>query len=285
MKATIKKEQSEFFRNWALEHWDLVNRLAQRRFSDDVLAEEAALYVLEQLSRDNWSCLSGYRGRARLKTFFSTVVYNQLEDFARKRFGRVRPPQWLKKLGGIWLLLYRLLCHERYSFTDALYLAADRHRHLPEDRIEQMAERILGEIPSCGKTQLSEDRFDDNVLNQAKEQEHISQQAGLELQQREQFLAGLYCLLLGDRHDSLKLQALTKATTIPIVLTSDDRLLLKLCHHDGLSVAEAGRMVGLNRFQAHGKLRRLYKKIRESFEAGGCSEEIALLLEPDSDTF
>ena len=156
MTSSQGRKQHHFFKNWAIEHWDLVDRLARRRFVEESLGEEAALYVMNLLDKDDWQIMRGYRGRARLTTYFSAVVYNLLEDFSRKKFGRVRPPSWLRKLGGIWLLLYRFMCLERYNYSEATSLAADRYRHLRQNQIEQMADRILAEIPDCGKVQFSE---------------------------------------------------------------------------------------------------------------------------------
>ncbi len=141
-------EQQQFYKQWAIEHWGLVDRLARRRFSSETLSEEAALYVMSRLETNDWELLRSYRGSARLKSYFSAVVYNLLEDFSRKKFGRVRPPGWLKRLGGAWLLLYQLLCLERYNYGEATSLAVDRYQHLDQERIDLMADRILGEIPS-----------------------------------------------------------------------------------------------------------------------------------------
>jgi DNA-directed RNA polymerase specialized sigma24 family protein len=77
---------------------------------------------------------------------------------------------------------------------------------------------------------------------------------------------------------------LEKLVKQPVALSPEERLLLKLCHRDGLSVSEAGRMLGLNRFQTHGRLRRLYSRIREAFELHGLAEELRLLLKGEPDT-
>lgn len=277
-----EQEKGAFYRTWALNHWQLVNRLAQRRFASDILAEEAALYVMTQLEKNDWQVLRNYRGTARLQTFFSSVVYNQLEDFARTRFGRVRPPLWLRKLGGIWLLLYRLLCLERYSYVDATNRAADSYEQMQFNQIELMADRILGEISSCGKAQYHQESIDEQEL--ADSRDLVSGQDIAEEKERKLFLAALHDYFFGNEPDTQKMEALTRLTGSPVELKPEERVLLKLCHVEGFSVAEAGRKLGLSRFQVHGKMRRLYKRIRQSFEEGGCGAEIRLLLEEDTDT-
>lgn len=274
------QQQHDFFRNWSLKHWDLLNRLARRRFPDETLAEEAALWVLERFEAEAWQKLADYRGGASLRTYFSSVVYNRLEDFARKRYGRVRPPQWLKKLGGIWLYLYRLLCLERYAYADAIYRTADRYPQFKTDQIEPAADQILGAIPTCGQMQGQEVEFSDGDLKS----ESASAPRMLEGKERELFLAGLYQMVIGTSVNKDQISAMAPLADCSIELTSEDRLLLKLCHQEGLSVTNAGKKLGLNRFQAHGKMRRLYKRIRDMFERTGCDDEIRLLLDSDENT-
>lgn len=281
---TVNKEQKQpsYFKNWVLAHWDLVDRLARRRFVGDVLSEEAALYVMNRLENDEWELLRSYRGKARLKTYFSSVVYNLLEDFARQRFGRVRPPLWLRKLGGIWLLLYRLMCLERYNYSEATNLAADRYQRLRLDQIETMADRILGEIPGCGKNQYLEEPLD------KQRHDRLSAKASgrdtAEEKERQKIMRGLHDYFFGPDPDLTRSQPLLKLIGCPVDLKGEERLLLALCHVDGLSVTEAGKKLGLNRFQAHGKLRRLYARLRHTFESAGCSEELRLLFEDTADT-
>lgn len=281
---TVEKERKEqsYFKKWVLEHWDLVDRLARRRFVREVLSEEAALYVMNRLERNGWELLRSHRGNARLKTYFSSVVYNLLEDFARQRFGRVRPPLWLRKLGGIWLLLYRLMCLERFSYSDATNLAADRYQRLRLNQIEVMADRILGEIPTCGKTQYREESLDEQGHGGAST--NVSSQEITEEKERQRIMKGLHDYFFGPGQDLHTSKPLLELIGCPVDLKGEERLLLTLCHVDGLSVTEAGKKLGLNRFQTHGKLRRLYARLRHTFESAGCSEELRLLFEDSADT-
>ena len=205
------------------------------------------------------------------------MVYNLLEDFARNKFGRVRPPLWLKKLGGVWLLLYRLMCLERFTFSEAAHLAADRYLHLGRDQIELMAERILGEIPNCGKAQHQEVSLDEQHHEAVSV--HGSSYEVVEEQERERIMKGLHDLFFGPDPDVSTSNALFELLGCRVDLKGDERLLLTLCHVEGLSVAAAGKKLGLNRFQAHGKLRRLYDRLRKAFESAGCSEELRILLD------
>jgi len=277
----VVRRDKDFVQRWALNHWDLVNRLADRRFSDDIVAEEAALYVMEMLEKDDWLVLRNHRGSARLETYFASVVYNLLEDFSRKRFGRVRPPLWLKKLGGIWLVLYRLLCLERLSYLEATSRAAERFSNLSDAQVESIADRILGEIVSCGSAQYRQESLDDGVFGEVSSQ---SAESRAEEEERAMVFAGLHHHFFGGAPEGETGEALSRLANCSIELSSEERLLLKLHHVEGFSVSEAGKKLGINRFQAHGKLRRLYGRIRKAFEAEGHGESLRLLLEAKPDT-
>ena len=53
----INNEAAVDLRKIALAHWHMVNAMARKRFSAEVVAEEAALFVLETLEKDNWERL------------------------------------------------------------------------------------------------------------------------------------------------------------------------------------------------------------------------------------
>jgi DNA-directed RNA polymerase specialized sigma24 family protein len=280
--VSIKEQRgNNFLRPWVMQHWDLINRLAERRYRDQLLAEEAALYVIDMLEKDDWKILRNFRGGARLQTYFSTVVYNLLEDFSRKRFGRVRPPPWLKKLGGVWLMLYQLLCLQRLSYLEATGQAADRYQHLPSDQIENIADRILGQIPSCGSPQYLQESLENHEQHSAP---HGSAEKAAEEKEREVLFACLHDQFFGAPPGRSTGRLVSSLADCRIELSGEERLLLKLRHMEGLSVSEAGKKLGLNRFQAHGKLRRLYQRIRQAFDGAGQGEALRLMLAGDPDT-
>ncbi len=89
-----------------VEQWERINRAAVRRFGDNSFAEEAALAVMEGLEANDWQRVRGYNGKAAFSSYVMALTARLLEDFARTRFGRVRPPVWVKTMGGIWSKLF-----------------------------------------------------------------------------------------------------------------------------------------------------------------------------------
>ena len=73
-------------------------------------------------------------------------------------------------------------------------------------------------------------------------------------------------------------QLLARMSAAGLRLESRERLLLQLCYRDGVAVTEAGRMLGWNRFQTHGRLRRLLERLRQDLHRVGLDQELRLLL-------
>ncbi len=264
--------------------WPLINRLARRRFND-TLAEEAALYVLNRLQEDDCRRVRSFSGRARFSTFLSSLTIRLLEDFSRKRFGRVRPPQWISALGGIWLAVFELLCLQRLSVADAVETML--HRIKDRAQVEQVAWTILERVTGCGRQQALEVEFNDEdgqcENNRQGKGEHLKgpEERFMESERRD-FLEVLFMgLLVGEKEKQLSAleHSFTRILAAGIELSARERLLIKLCFQDGISVTGAGKMLGLNANQTHGKLRRLLVRLRTGFEQAGIDEELKRLLE------
>jgi RNA polymerase sigma factor (sigma-70 family) len=265
-------------------HWPLINTIAGRRFADDTLAEEAALYVLNRLEEDDCRRLRRYQNRANLSTYIASLCIRLLEDFSRKRFGRVRPPGWVTALGGIWLLLFQLLCLQRLGLTDAVETVLAGKGVGMRKEVEEAAWNILERIIHCGRRQGLE-----VALDEADEiQLHDRKNAGGGMSDpAEQWIDDerrvFFQLLFYEGAEDEKLTASAQQLLHAfgkrnLQLDAEERLLLKLCFQDGLTVTRAGKMLGLNSNQAHGKLRRLLARLRENFDQAGISDELRLLL-------
>ncbi|MDR2548697.1 MAG: hypothetical protein LBD10_00575 [Desulfobulbus sp.] len=266
----------------AMAHWQTVNRLAARRFPQGAVAEEAALFVMDGLARDDWRRLRAFAGRSTLTTYIVALTLRLLEDFARKRFGRSNPPAWIRRLGGIWLTLFRLLCLERLAPGEAAAMTGNGLPG-PVRAAEEAAYRILGEIPDCGARSGESVGLDENTVLPGSEDDCSHQEERLAREERHRLFAVLGRLLFdagigGDVGGGIDPPFLERLAALTLPLAPEERLLLKLCYRDGVAVAEAGRLLGWNRHQTHGRLRRLLTRLRQDLAAAGLEEELRLLL-------
>lgn len=133
------------------EWMDKLDRLAQKRFGEGGLAEEAASYALEQLSADNWSALQSFKGQASPNTFLHTLTCNYLEEFSRKRFGRPRPPEWLKRQGKLWVDAWKMVCLERQAVPSVIDQLVNREVR-EASLIQEIIATIKAKLPWCGSS-------------------------------------------------------------------------------------------------------------------------------------
>lgn len=261
----------------ATAHWELINRLAGRRFPQREIAEEAALFVMDGLSRDDWRRLRSFGERSSWPTFIAALTLRLLEDFSRQRFGRMQPPLWVRRLGGIWTTLFRLLCLERYSPSEAAQMIGDRYPGQTQTA-EEAAYRLLGEIPNCGEHRGEQTELDESTTPAASDEDCSVQEQHLEQEERHQMLAALGRILFDGADGEAAPRLVQRFYDSHLNLEAKDRLLLKLCYRDGVGVAEAGRMLGWNRHQVHGRLRRLLARLRQQAIEAGVEEELRLFL-------
>jgi len=268
-------------------HWLLINRIAERRFIDTNCAEEAALYVINRLEEDDCRRLRTFSGRAKFSTFISSLTIRLLEDFSRKKFGRVRPPAWIAALGGIWVTLFQLLCLQRLSVVEAIETMKNRVAGSKQQQVEETAWTILEKVTDCGKHQRLDVPFDDADDGQANDQDtiighHDSPEVHFLKNERRILFELIFkgVTKTEDVQSSAKRSFITILKT-PIQMSAKERLLLKLCFQDQLSVTRAGKMLGLNANQSHGKLRRLLVRLRDEFDRAGIGDEMRGMLHGD----
>ncbi|MDM8543753.1 sigma-70 family RNA polymerase sigma factor [Desulfococcaceae bacterium HSG9] len=215
-------------------HWSLIYSMAYRKFTDTGTAEEAITFVTKELGADDWHRLRQYKPVSKFKTYLMTVVSNLLIDFTRKKYGRKRVPEWIQKRGVLWNKIYTLLCIKGQSNNDVAEQMADDNKN--PDIVEEAIWEIKEKVTDCGKplrpTIVESDS--EPVDPVTPEDELIKKE--------------------------------TEARIKALNLSSKERLLLKLIYKEGNSVSKAGRMLGLNADQAHGRHRRLLIKIRQELE-------------------
>lgn len=248
------------------EHLSLIDTLSLKRFANPLLAEEAVVYVLEKLQEDQGKRLAGYAGVSRFSTYLSAVVMRLFEDFSRQRFGRLRPPVWLARLGGLWLVAFKLLCMERKSFPEVVDEMIGYH-NLSSQTAEHMSTTILAEVIDCGHRHGQTLSMEDAGSYRDVNGTGVSQ--GLEEKERVILCRALFHKVLGD-----DVSAETKLFDLDFNLSGQEKVLLKLCYQDGMNVSRAGQMVGLTPHQTHGKMRRLLGRIRRILNESGAASSL-----------
>lgn len=278
-------------KNWkerVFSHWDHLDALAHQRFKDANLASEALLFTMEQLERDDWKRVRAFQGRAQFKTFLTSLASRLFVDFSRKKFGRIRPPSWLKKMGPMWESLFKLLCLERQNVHDAIESLS---QSVPEGRdaelIQHAAFTILEKITDCGKSTGQEQAVEPEILEQAAVANIYCTVDAAETNQKLAVLKDLYTCIIEETpsweaQNSQHYRAMEKIRTHlaeKVQLGAEQRLLLKMIYQDGLKVSAAGRMLGLSADQAHWQQKKLLADLQAAIEQTGIVQGIKDLLQ------
>ena len=258
MTLTYKKQIAK--------HIPLIDSLAAKRFQGSALADEAVVYALEKLQENHGKRITGYTGASRFSSYLSAVVMRLFEDFSRKKFGRLRPPAWLKRLGGMWLVLFKLLCMERKSFPQAVDEMIAYH-HLSSETAEHIGSTILTEVVDCGHRHGQTIAADDVESYAGRG----TPSSAFEEAQRLLLFKALFQNIVED-------DVQTGLCDLDFKLSGQDKILLKLCYQNGISVSKAGAMVGLSSHQVHGRMRRLLGRIKKILRESGMASSIESFL-------
>jgi DNA-directed RNA polymerase specialized sigma24 family protein len=183
----------------------------------------------------------------------------------------------VKTLGGIWTRLFSALCLERLKVSEAVEVVFQRQDSVEKRQIEEAAYTLLGRIPDCGGGRGYEVAYEESH-QEGPVSDSPPRGEPVEEDERRRMLHYLLQIVLGEEEREISEDGMEKLGLLHIELQPLDRMLLKLCFQEEMGVAEAGRMLGQTRFQAHGRMRRIMRRIRGEFERIGIDRELLLFL-------
>ncbi len=240
-----------------------LDRLAEKRFGQGGLAEEASSYVIEKLSANDWASLCAFKGQSKPETYLYTITGNYLEEFSRKRFGRPRPPEWLKRQGDFWVTTWKMLCLERQSESFLVEKLCGQEIRDP-DEIKAILRTIKARLPWCGHSNkeipVSSNDYDED--SQSLEQiipDHLTPELALSKDLLSETLI-MMSVLLNDRPNPEKLvdgydfdgfhikqDMLEKLIRFKQTISLDDqeRIILRMVFQDGFKRKAVAKSLGL----------------------------------------
>lgn len=288
--------------NWSelvfKEEWmSRLDRMTVKRFGGGGLAEEAATYVIEQLSANDWEKCRQFKGQSQPTTFLFVLASNFIEEFSRKRFGRPRPPSWLKRQGQLWVDLWQKLCMERQSNTAVV----ESYRSRKDDAVEEITvvvKTIKARIPTCGETnmEVTESKHDEEDSREAEIEDvacaqfdHVGfdfevgvqgemvlmlralfvdgEPKESQFQQPEQLIAAEVAGELAEKITALRDK---------IALSDEEKIMLRMIYQDGFSRTTVSKALGLPSHQTGRTVGAALKRIEIAFEEVGIDLESAL---------
>ena len=247
-----------------------LDKLASNRFHHDNVGQEATTYVIEKLSDDNWATLSGFTGNAKPTTFLHSISCNLLEEFSRKRFGRLRPPQWIQKEGGIWLKVWKMICLERQPIPmviDTLCKGEKRQA----DFVNSVVKTIKGRLPWCGvkfkliPVEHTDTHDDDTALLSSSgsleydiDKQHLEEKLTLfaELLENADCPSNTNSKTEFKENSAIFFELQSKLDT-----SEEDMLVLRMAFSEGLKLNVIAQALGMPAYQPGRILKRIFKDI------------------------
>lgn len=241
-------------------------KLAKKRFNEGVLAEEAVTHVLEGLSANDWGRCKAFKGNARPTTYLYSLASNLIEEFARQRFGRPRPPTWLQEQGELWVQMWKLLCLERQllpSILDRLCANGAREASF----LENVARTIKARMPNCGLSAMDHQLTEDiSMISDAQQSAADPDESEFAHENAE--ITEVVIMLrsvLAEPASATDFSAETRASARDYVveraaqlrrlkeeltLTDEENVLLRMIFVDGFSKSAASKAMGMPSHQA-----------------------------------
>lgn len=261
-----------------------MNRLevmTSRRFNDKVIAEEAVTYIIDGLSENNWKRLNSFSGGSKPETYFHSVSLNLMEEFARKRFGRPRPPEWLKRESPIWQNVWQMMCLERQPVGYVIDTFCTKERRSPEF-VSGIIKTIKARLPWCGARNgripinhldSSDDSFDSEVIleSQLSLEQSIDKQ---ELEDRlflfSELLKNIISPSNNSSHESKRLN-LDELQSLQAKLdfTQEELIIVRMAFQEGLRLNLIAKSLNMPSYQPGRILKRVFKTFMEAMKESG----------------
>jgi len=270
-----------FTKKWILKNLKIIDQMAEKRFPDSTIADDAYNYVLDELENKTW--LEGKKCNGRLSTYFRTVVSNAIEDFSRKKFGRPRPPAWIKNNGALWVEVFKKLCLERMSITDVLESMADPKKEATRYKLaEEAVYKILGNEINCRDSALHRISGVDDIDTEADSIEYKPDQLFSKRDQYRLEKSVLSLVISDDIHfpEYGYIKSRLEILKSKLNIKDEDQVFLKLIYVDGFNRSDASRFMNWTPHKGNSIHRRLIEKISSVIEEIGLKDDLLNTINP-----
>lgn len=233
-------------------HYDLIQRKLQHlsRCSGlpDSEAEELRSWALLKLVDNDYRILGRWEGRSSFSTFLTVVLLNLMRDYRTHVWGKWRPSAAARRRGEAGVMLERL--RTRDGLPDAEAIERLRVEHGVTLSTDQ-AERLVAELPRrlerrwVSEEELLQIPVDGQVESRIKEKEQMRAAERL------------------------------RELLVPLLqaLPAEERLLLRLCFLEDLSIAAIAPILGRPQRELYSMRVRCLKRIRRSLEEAGLGRD------------
>ena len=232
-----------------------IETVCRRHFSADNDVNECFVFVIDNLSSQDYKRLRSFKGRSKFTTYLYTLVNSLVVDFRRKKYGRRRIPAAVQKLGQWAEAVYRLICWQRFSVDDAFgFLQVDGLYEGSYDRFRQ-------DILPIQNAPCRENPSFQSIDNPASLASYLHDPRGNPMEKLIEKL---------DHHRRFQAAGIIRKITEE--LSEKDQMLVRLVYGSDHSVRAAATVVGLSTTAVRNRLKRLLSTFKEQLLAAGIRE-------------
>lgn len=202
-------------------------------------AEDFAQHVHLHLMERRYAALTAFGGRSSLRTYLTVVVRRILLDWRNHRFGKWRPSRQAKRLGPVAVLLDRLMSRDGHRSEEAVAMLKGRPSCTQSQPLRDLASRL----PRRRRVQT--------VVPETFEGLAAAFEDPVEAAQ-------------ATEARRLAMRRLRRACR---QLSEDDRRLLALRYHRGLSIRDIAGGLGLPDKPLYRRMERIVASLRRAMAA------------------
>lgn len=218
-------------------------------------AEEFSSDFKYKLIQDSYAVIRKFQGKAKFKTYLTTVATHAFRDFRDKRWGKWRPSAEAIRLGPVALRLEELLDKEGRGFDEACEILRTNHR-VEESRreLEEIWKRLPPKTP---RRMEGEEKLQEMPAPMQRPEDKVLDRELRETRKRVDI-------------------ALTKVLNN---LPAEDRLIVRMGIVEEFKVVDIGRRLCLEQKPLYRRLDKILARLRSDLEREGVRwEQVSDLL-------
>jgi len=241
---------------------DISKHAAQRYHFSREETEDFVSTVRLKLLEDDYRIVRQFQGKATFRTYLTTVISHQMQDYQNHHWGKWRPSAEAKRLGHIGVRLDILLNREGLTLDEACQiLRTNEGIELSDTELAEMAARLPSHPP---RRMQDEEDLADYPADEAPEERVL----GLEVAKRKQWILEIL-------------------RTVLALLTPEERLIIKMSSE--FRVVQIAKVLKLEQKPLYRQIDKIRKTLRSELEKHGITgaevAEILSLPEHDFDVW
>ena len=226
----------------------LIGSISRRHGLDPDDEDSFASYARYHILADDYAVIRRFAGASSLKTYLRTVLARCFLDYRNQRWGKWRPCAAARKLGPTGVLLDTLINRDRLPRDQAVQVLLGRS---DVEESEAALRAIAARLPRRTKRAVSS-------LDEA-DSAHTLTMVDVPAQ--------------GWEGEDQRMEASSALQEAIEELPSQMQVVFKLMYWEGMSVASAARILGLEQKALYRFIKRDLKHLRKSLERRGIDRE------------